>query len=76
MTITLEPALEAALAEAARKQGTTPDALAAQILRERLPVMSPPTEPRDEWDRELMSLASNCGVSLSNEALGRESLYE
>lgn len=76
MTITLEPALEAALAEAARQQGTTPDALATRILREQLPVTSPPIEPRDEWERGLMSLASDCGVSLSNEALGRENLYE
>ena len=76
MTIKLEPTLEAALTEAARQQGTTPDALAAKILREQLPVTTPAIEAQDEWERELMSLASDCGVSLSNESLGREHLYE
>jgi len=32
--------------------------------------------PRDEWERELMSLASDCGVSLSDQALSRENLYD
>jgi hypothetical protein len=76
MTITLEPALEAALAEAARQQGTTPDALASRILREQLPVKSSPIEPQDEWERRLFGAARNYGVSLSDEALSRESIYD
>jgi predicted DNA-binding antitoxin AbrB/MazE fold protein len=33
-------------------------------------------EPRDEWERLLRSLATDCGVSLPNSALGREELYD
>ena len=36
MSIELTPDLESALAEAARRQGTTPDLLAEAYLRERL----------------------------------------
>lgn len=76
MTITLEPQLEAKLAEVARTRGTTPEALAAAILRDGLQVRRPPSEPQDEWERQLFSAARDYGVSLSNEALGRENLYE
>jgi hypothetical protein len=76
MTITLEPALEAALTEAARKQGTTAEVLAAKILREQLPVKPAATEPQDEWERRLFGAARDYGVSLTDEALGRESIYD
>ena len=33
-------------------------------------------QPRDEWERRLLSAASDCGVSLSNEALSSEGLYD
>lgn len=33
-------------------------------------------QPRDERERRLLSAASDCGVSLSNEALGREEMYD
>jgi hypothetical protein len=33
-------------------------------------------EPRDEWERRLRALAMDCGVSLSNEALSSEGLYD
>jgi predicted DNA-binding antitoxin AbrB/MazE fold protein len=33
-------------------------------------------EPRDEWERKLLEAATDCGVSLSNEALSSEGLYE
>jgi hypothetical protein len=33
-------------------------------------------EPQDEWERRLRALAMDCGVSLSNEALGSEGLYD
>ncbi len=39
-------------------------------------VPAPPIEPRDEWERQLLALASDCGVSLSDEALSREALYD
>jgi hypothetical protein len=39
-----------------------------------VPVVVP--EPRDEWERRLLAIATDCGVSLSNEALGREEMYD
>jgi hypothetical protein len=33
-------------------------------------------EPQDEWERRLRALAMDCGVSLSNEALSSEGLYD
>ena len=33
-------------------------------------------EPQDDWERLLLSAASDCGVSLSDLALGRDEMYE
>jgi predicted DNA-binding antitoxin AbrB/MazE fold protein len=33
-------------------------------------------EPRDEWERGLLSAAKDCGVSLSNSDLSSEALYD
>lgn len=76
MTITLDPELEAALSEAARRQGVAPDVLALKVLRERLLTPAPAIQPQDEWERRLLRLAKDCGVSLSDEALGREAMYD
>jgi hypothetical protein len=75
MTITLGPELEAALNEAAKRQGVAPDVLALNVLRERF-LPRPAIQPQDDWERELLAIAKDCGVSLSNEALGREQLYD
>jgi hypothetical protein len=76
MVITLGPDLEAALTDLARKQGVAPEVLAVNALRERFLRPPPPIEPRDEWERRLLEAATDCGVSLSNEALSREELYD
>ncbi len=76
MTITLGPALEAALLEVAQRQGVAPELLALKALQEKFIAPSPVIEPRDEWERRLLGLAKNCGVSLSNKALSREEIYE
>jgi hypothetical protein len=76
MTITPDPELEAALTAAAQKQGVTPDALALDALRQKFLPRPLPFEPQDEWERRLLSAASDCGVSLSNEAVSSEGLYE
>lgn len=75
MVITVDPDLEAALNDLARKQGVAPEVLAVQALRERFlaPTQIP---PRDEWERRLRSAATDCGVSLSNEAVSSEGLYD
>ena len=82
MTITLTPEIEQALTEQAHKQGTTPENLALAALREKYALSDPPLaqssqlEPRDEWERLIFSIGIDCGVSLSNEDLSRENLYD
>ena len=74
MSITLDAELEAALQAAAEKQGVAPEALALSALRQRF---APPVfEPRDEWERRLRSIGTNCGVSPPDEAFTSEALYE
>ncbi len=75
MVVTLNPELEAALKEQARRQGVAPEELALNVLRERF-LTAPPLEPRDEWERGLLAAARNCGVSLPDSALSSEGLYD
>ncbi|MEO8498016.1 MAG: hypothetical protein ABI614_23365 [Planctomycetota bacterium] len=72
MVITLGPELEAALDEQARRQGVAGEVLALAALRERFLAPVPPVQPQDEWERRLLGLAKDCGVSLSDTALSRE----
>jgi hypothetical protein len=44
--------------------------------RVRIIAAPTPPQPRDEWERRLLALAKDCGVSLADSALRRESLYE
>jgi hypothetical protein len=75
MVINLPPQLEAAISEEARRRGVAPEILALEALRERfLPAAA--LQPRDEWERGLLEAATDCGVSLSNEALSSEGLYD
>lgn len=76
MIITLGPELEAALTEAARRQGLAPETIALNALRERFLGMAASLQPRDEWERGLLAAARDCGVSLSNSALSSEGLYD
>ncbi len=76
MTIKLSPELEAALSEQARRCGMAPEELAVKALQARfLPKVSS-IEPRDDWERKLFEAATDCGVSLSDEAVSSEGLYE
>ncbi len=76
MVINLTPQLQAVLSEQARRRGIAPEALALDALRDRFLPNVPDLEPRDEWERGLLAAATDCGVSLSNEALSSEGLYE
>jgi hypothetical protein len=76
MVIRLNPELEAALNESARQQGVAPDALAISVLRERFLPAPPSLAPQDEWERMLLGLATDCGVSLNDLAVSSEGLYE
>lgn len=75
MVIAIDPELEAALRAQAVDKGLAPDALALEALRQRFLPKSP-IVPRDEWERTLLGAASHCGVSLSDEALSSEGLYD
>ncbi len=78
MTITLTPDIEQMLTQEAEKTGTTPEALALAKLRAPASIdyraTLPP--PRDDWERELRSIAVDCGVSLTDEQVSRDSLYD
>ena len=80
MTITLTPDLEKVVLQKARDQGITPEAIVLNAIREKLglgpPVRPSIIEPRDEWERRLLSVGTPCGVSVSDEALSSEGLYD
>lgn len=74
MVITLGPELEVAVNEIAQRQNVPAEELVLKALRERfLPSLR---EPRDDWERRLRQLATDCGVSLPDSALSSEGLYE
>lgn len=75
MVLTLPPHLESALAEQARQRGVAPEALALELLRRSLTPLDPPA-PNDDWERKLLSAATDCGVSLPDAALSREAMYD
>ena len=75
MVIRLGPELEAALNEAARRQGVDPEVLAVNALRERF-LVAAALQPQDEWERGLLAAARDCGVSLPDSALSSEGLYD
>ena len=76
MVITIGPDLEAALNDLARKRGVAAEALALDALRERFLAPAMRLQPQDEWERRLRSAATDCGVSLSDEAVSSEGLYD
>jgi len=76
MVIQLDPNLEAALNESARRRGSTPEAVAIDILREQLLNTSGAVTPQDDWERRLLGAATDCGVSLPAEALTSDGMYE
>ncbi len=76
MVINLTPQLEAALREQAHQRGVAPEVLVVDTLRERFLHNKPPLEPQDEWERRLLGLAIDCGVSIPDSALSSDGLYE
>lgn len=76
MTITLSADVEASLQKTAQERNLSPEQLAEELIRNGLGIRKPPFEPRDEWERRLLSIATDCGISLSDEALSREEMYD
>lgn len=76
MVIHLGSELESALIETARRQGVAPEVLALDALRERFLAAAATTRPPHEWERSLLSAATDCGTSLPDSALSSDGLYE
>ena len=60
-------------------EGTQVEVTPRELTRQENAPLSPTMsslQPRDEWERLLLSAASDCGVALSNEALSREEMYD
>ncbi len=67
MTISLTAELEQALAEAARRQGTTPEILAREFLRERLLPSLTPDPDLEESGTLAEALSGFIGILSSSE---------
>lgn len=75
MVVKLDPNLEEALIEEAKRLGVDPEELARKVLSEHLR-RTAPLQPRDDWERGLLEAARPWGVSFSDEELSRERLYD
>lgn len=76
MTITIDANLERTLQQVASHRGVPPEQVALDALRERFLARATTIEPQDEWERNLLDAAKDCGVSLSDSAVSSEGLYE
>ena len=75
MVIELSPELEIALSQMASRLSVAPEALVLDILQKRV-LADATLQPRDEWERRLLSIGRDCGVSLSDLDLSSEGLYD
>jgi hypothetical protein len=76
MVIKVESDLEVALNAEAQRRGVAPEALAVEALRQRFLPRPLPFEPQDEWERRLLSIGTDCGVSLPDSAFTSDELYD
>jgi hypothetical protein len=75
MVINLPPDLEATVDETAKRQGVTSESLVLSVLRQHL-ASAMRIQPQDEWERRLLAIATDCGVSLSNLDVSSEGLCD
>ena len=73
MTVTIEIADE--IIEQARKHGTTPEKFVLDAVREKLAHAAHELS-NDEWTQLIKNIGAPAGVSLSDEAVSSESLYD
>ena len=80
MTLALAPDIETLVTETAQERGTTPGEFIDHFLRENLmPKQRQAINeivPRDDWEERILKLGTDCGVSLSNEAVSSEGIYD
>jgi predicted DNA-binding antitoxin AbrB/MazE fold protein len=53
-----------------------PDQARVKVTVDVQPDRAVPLEPQDDWERGLLGIAKDCGVSLSNAAVSSEGIYE
>jgi hypothetical protein len=77
LTIQLPEDVERVVAVHARRQNTTPEAVVLAALRQRFLFGDDDIfTPRDEWEAGVLNIGTDCGVSLSDEDLSSERLYD
>ncbi len=76
MVLTIEADLEATIRKQAQSTGESPEKMTLNALREKFGEAACASEPQDEWERRLRRIGTPCGVTLSNEALSREEMYD
>jgi predicted transcriptional regulator len=76
MTVTLASDVESLLNELAQKRAMTPDEIVNEAVREKYGRQRPPIVPRDDWERRLLEIGTDCGVSPPHEAFTSEELYD
>ena len=78
MVFALTPDLEKIVKAQAERTGKTAEEIVQETLRRGLMPdyrdQLPP--PRSEWERQLREIARPTGVSLTDEQLSRENIYE
>jgi hypothetical protein len=75
MVISIGSELETVLNEQARQLGVSPAEVALTALQDRF-LANRGDKSRDDWERRLRYLAVDCTVSLSDEAVSSEGIYE
>jgi hypothetical protein len=75
MVISISSELETVLNEQARQQGVSPAEVALAALQDRF-LGNRGDKSRDDWERRLRHVAVDCAVSLSDEAVSSEGIYE
>ncbi len=76
MVIQIKPPLENQIKDEAARQGIPAELLAFNIMNERFSIVPTNSSSHDDWLRLLRSATSDCGISLSDEAVSRENMYD
>lgn len=75
MVVTLDSRLEEAIQAQANRRGIAAEDLVRELLRMGLTDAGLPS-PRDAWERELLEAARPWGVTLSDDAMSAEGIYD
>lgn len=76
MNIALDPKLESALVDEAKRQGIDPEAVVLNLLKKRFLELRQPSDARDDWERLVLAAGTDWGVSVPDLALTSDGLYD